>query len=99
VGTFGIKPFGSGSLLGKGKTQEERDRIAREAIRYILANPAMTAPIPGLASAAEVDNMALAVKEGAGLAAHERAELRRAAAYMLANLPPEYQWLKDWQYV
>jgi aryl-alcohol dehydrogenase-like predicted oxidoreductase len=99
VGTFGIKPFGSGSLLGKGKTQEERDRIAREAIRYILANPAMTAPIPGLASPAEVDNMALAVKEGAGLAAHEKAELRRAAAYMLANLPPEYTWLKDWQYV
>ena len=99
VGTFGIKPFGSGSLLGKGKTQEEKDRVARQAIRYILANPAMTAPIPGLASPAEVDNMALAIKEGPELDAREKAELRRAARDMMANLPPDYQWLKDWQYV
>ncbi len=29
----------------------------------------------------------------------KRAELERAARQMWANLPPNYQWLKDWEYV
>ena len=33
------------------------------AIRYILCNPAITAPIPGLINAQQVDNVAVAVKE------------------------------------
>ena len=52
-GFFGIKPFASNSLF-KGDSspdsphREEDDRIARLAIRYILCNAAITAPIPGL---------------------------------------------------
>jgi len=99
VGTFGIKPFANASLFRGAKTQEEKDRRARLAIRYILANPAITAPIPGLASAREVDNMALAVKECRKLDASEKAELDRAGREMWANLPEGYEWLRDWQYV
>jgi len=53
VGWFGIKPFASNSVF-KGTSApgdphaEEDNRIARLAIRYILCNPAITAPIPGL---------------------------------------------------
>jgi aryl-alcohol dehydrogenase-like predicted oxidoreductase len=65
VGVFGIKPFANNSLF-KGNSAphspeaEEDSRRARLAIRYILANPAITAPIPGLISAAQVDNVAMA---------------------------------------
>ena len=104
VGIFGIKPFASNSLFKgdsspESPTAEEDDRRARLAIRYILSNPAVTAPIPGLISTHQVDNMAAAVKERRELDLKEKAELRRAAREMMANLPPDYQWLKDWQYV
>jgi aryl-alcohol dehydrogenase-like predicted oxidoreductase len=99
VGAFGIKPFANASLFRGVKDQAERDRRARLAIRYILGNPAMTAPIPGLASPQEVDNMAAAVKECRQLSAAEHAELDQAGKEMWANLPANYEWLRDWQYV
>jgi len=99
VGTFGIKPFASGSLFKKVKDEEEKNRRARLTIRYILGNPAITAPIPGLATPEEVDNMALAVMERRELDMKEVSELRRMTDEMWANLPVNYQWLKDWEYV
>jgi aryl-alcohol dehydrogenase-like predicted oxidoreductase len=99
IGTFGIKPFSSGSLFQGAKDKEETNRRARLAIRYILCNPAMTAPIPGMASVQEVDNMALAVMERRELDRDETAELDRIGEQMWAALPGRYQWLKDWEYV
>ena len=78
---------------------EEDNRLARLAIRYILCNPAITAPIPGLITVEQVDNMALAVKERRELDEEEKAELDRAMDRAWANLPSHYQWLKDWEYV
>jgi len=105
VGMFGIKPFGGTSLF-KGDSSpaspeaEEDDRRARLAIRYILENPAITAPIPGLIDVHQVDNVALAVKERRQeLSAQEKAELKAAGREMWANLPQDYQWLRDWEYV
>jgi aryl-alcohol dehydrogenase-like predicted oxidoreductase len=104
VGFLGIKPFASNSIFqGDGSPTgphvEEDDRRARMAIRYILGNPAITAPIPGLVSAHHVDNIVRAVREHREFDAEERAELRQMGAQMWANLPPEYQWLKQWEYV
>ncbi len=99
IGTFGIKPFASGSLFGGAADAEEKSRRARLTIRYILGNPAITAPIPGLATPEEVDNMALAVKERRELDKAETAELHHLNEQMWANLPREYQWLKEWEYV
>ena len=100
IGTFGIKPFASNSLFQGAKTPEEKAARARLTIRHILSNPAITAPIPGLACPAEVDNVALAIKERRkALTAKETAEIERIGAEALANLPPEYQWLKNWEYV
>jgi aryl-alcohol dehydrogenase-like predicted oxidoreductase len=104
VGWFGIKPFASNSVF-KGDSSpnssaaEEDDRIARLAIRYILCNPAITAPIPGLITQHQVDNVALAVKERRQLDVEEKAQLERAMDRAWANLPPHYQFLKDWEYV
>ncbi len=104
VGVFGIKPFASNSLF-KGNsalhspTAEEDSRIARLAIRNILSNPAITAPIPGLINLDQVDNAAKAVRERRQLDAKEQADLERAGTRMWARLPHDYQWLKDFEYV
>jgi len=104
VGVFGIKPFASNSLFSGDSSPnspqaEEDDRKARLAIRYILCNPAITAPIPGLINPHQVDNVAKAVKERRELDEVEKAELSAAAEQMWANLPVNYQWLKNWEYV
>jgi len=96
VGSFGIKPYGAGSLF-RG-TQEENDRRARLALRYILLSNTVI-PIPGLNSIAHVDNAVKAVVERRQLDLKEQAELEAAGKEMWAKLPRNYQWLKDWEYV
>ncbi|MHB1037289.1 MAG: aldo/keto reductase [Pirellulales bacterium] len=104
VGWFGIKPF-AGTSLFKGSshpdspTAKEDDKLARLAIRYILCNGAITAPIPGMINEHQVDNVALAIKESRELDKTEKAVLEEATDRMWANLPYHYQWLKDWEYV
>lgn len=104
VGWFGIKPF-AGTSLFKGDSspdsphREEDDRLARLTLRYILLNPAITAPIPGLINEQQVDNAALAVMQRRELDPGEKAELEHAMDRAWASLPPHYQWLKDWEYV
>jgi aryl-alcohol dehydrogenase-like predicted oxidoreductase len=104
VGVFGIKPFadnalfkGDGSLTSPAKEQD--DRLARLALRYVLNNPAITAPIPGMINVHQVENAAMAVAERRKLDAKEKAELDASASQIWAKLKPGYQWLKDWEYV
>ena len=118
VGALGIKPFASNAIFkGDGSPDgphvEKDNKVARQTIRYILTNPAMTAPIPGLASVQQVENMALAIRERreqdlaqaddespvGRLNASAQAELDAATESMWANLEPHYQFLKDWEYV
>jgi predicted aldo/keto reductase-like oxidoreductase len=104
VGWFGIKPFASNSVF-KGDSSadnphaEQDNQIARLALRRILCNQAITAPIPGLISVPQVDNAALAVMERRQLDVAEQAQLDEAMDHAWASLPPNYQWLKDWEYV
>ncbi len=104
VGVFGIKPFSSNAIFkGRGQdddpNREEDDKRARMAIRYILNNTAITAPIPGLISQRQVDNMAEAVKERRKLDKAELRELYKFHREAWAKLPPNYQWLKEWEYM
>ena len=104
-GWFGIKPFASGSVFksrGKAdsKTKEEDDRIARMTLRYILANDALTAPIPGMITIDQVKNAVRAVNESRQLDSEEARELDETVKHMWANLPKNYQWLKhQWEWV
>ena len=104
VGLFGIKPFTSGSLFQGDSSPDHAeadadDRRARLAIRYILCNPTITAPIPGMITPQQVENAAKAAAERRELDAAETAELEQAMDEAWANLPPDYQWLKNWEYV
>jgi predicted aldo/keto reductase-like oxidoreductase len=106
VGTLGIKPFSSNALFkGDGSANSpdaaEDSRMARITLRYILNNPRLTAPIPGLASPRQVDNAVLAIKERRqqDLTQNERTQLDQAVASMWGSLSPDYHWLKAWEYV
>jgi aryl-alcohol dehydrogenase-like predicted oxidoreductase len=104
VGVLGIKPFASNSLfVGNGSPDdpnaEDDDRRARLAIRKILNNPAITAPIPGLISTHQVDNIVAAIREPRALTDEEQAELDQLSQDVRARLPADYQWLKEWEYV
>ncbi len=96
VGAFGIKPFAAGSLFTK--SQEENFKRARLALRYILASNTVI-PIPGLNSIEQVDNAVKAVQERRQFDLKEQAQLDNASKEAWANLPQNYQWLKNWQYV
>jgi len=96
VGAFGIKPFAAASLFKDDPVED--NRRARLAIRYILHSNTVI-PIPGLNSLEEVDNVARAVMERRELDLKEKAELQAAGNEMWAKLGPNYQWLKDWEYV
>jgi aryl-alcohol dehydrogenase-like predicted oxidoreductase len=107
VAWFGIKPFASGSMFqgdsSPGNEHEEEDnKIARLTLRAILTNPAITAPIPGIITPAQIDNAAIAVlqrKTMDTLDAREQAELDAATERAFANLPYHYRWLNDWNVV
>ena len=103
VGVFGIKPFSSNAVFkGDGSltsaTAGQDDRIARMAIRYIIATDVITAPIPGLINTHQVDNVVQAVKEP-HLDEAEARELQQTMDEAWAKLPANYQWLKNWEYV
>jgi aryl-alcohol dehydrogenase-like predicted oxidoreductase len=104
VGIFGIKPFADNSLFkGDGTPaspfKEEDSQRARLAIRYILGNPAISAPIPGLITMEQVENAAKAVAERRKLDRAEMHLLEKASGEMWANLRPSHQWLRNWEYV
>lgn len=104
VGMIGIKPFASGTVfksLGEpdSPTKEEDDQRARLMLRYVLCCDVLTAAIPGLITVDQVNNAARAVKEGRQF---DLAELRRCEEItrgMWDNLPPDYRWLRDWEWV
>jgi aryl-alcohol dehydrogenase-like predicted oxidoreductase len=107
VGVFGIKPFADNRLFAgdsspTSPTLEEDDKRARLAIRYVLENPAITAPIPGLATVRHVDNVVRAIEERrreGRLNPRQRAELESAARGIWARLDSSHQWLRNWEYV
>ena len=82
-----------------------RTRVAfpELALRYILSNDGITAPIPGLISIRQVKNAVRAIVERRqfDLADAEPLDqqLEPVRGEMWANLSPEYQWLKNWEWV
>ncbi|MFW6161221.1 MAG: aldo/keto reductase [Planctomycetota bacterium] len=110
VGVFGIKPFASNSIFaGSSKPddphREEDDKRARMALRYILCNPAITSPIPGLIYPHHVKNCVQAIAErrqhdlAARPAILDDPEYVAMAETAFDHLPHGYQWLRDWEWV
>ena len=101
VGMFGIKPFASGSVFkSRGrpdyKYKEEDDLRAREVIRKVLDCEALTTPIPGLVTIDQVKNVCKAIEERRKGIETSQKRYDQLTEEMWANLPPNYQWLRDW---
>ncbi len=107
VGVVTIKPFAGGSLF-RIEAQfpvvevgsEEEHELARLTISYILENESITATVPGMTTTHEIENNVRASAERtAALTEPARERLAEATHRMWAELPREYEWLREWEYV
>jgi aryl-alcohol dehydrogenase-like predicted oxidoreductase len=104
VGFIGIKPFASGAVFkSQGKpdsaTKEEDDRRARMVLRYVLSCDVLAAAIPGLITIDQVKNAARAVQQRREFDLVEQEEYEQITHHMWHNLPGNYHWLRDWEWV
>jgi predicted aldo/keto reductase-like oxidoreductase len=110
VGIVTIKPYFGGSLFkdsdGKvrfpvmGVGSKTENDLARLTLQCILANEAITAAVPGLSTVYEVENAARAsYTRPLGMSAADKEWLMDITEQQWANLPREYEWLRDWEVV
>jgi aryl-alcohol dehydrogenase-like predicted oxidoreductase len=104
VGMIGIKPFASGTVFQSrgvpdSPTKQEDDQRARLALRHVLCCDVLTAAIPGLITVDQVKNAAAAVHERRQLDLAETRRYQEITAQMWTRLPPDYQWLREWEWV
>ena len=79
---------------------EEEHKLARLTLQYILANDAITSPMPGMTTVAEVENNARASYERKATVSWEDVQwLKQKTDEAWANLPEDYTWLRDWEWV
>jgi len=108
VGVITTKPFSAGLIFGATRqefgapdsaTGADRE-LARLTLAYILAHPDISGVAVGMRLPSHVDNNVRACTER-----HVRPEhagmlrLQQAGARLWAQLPPEYQWLRQWEHV
>jgi len=108
VGLVTIKPFIGGQLfppLGKegplpGAGNKQENELARLTLQCILANDAITATVPGVDTAYQVENAVRAsYKRLLGMTDAERQLVADATREQWNNLPVHYQWIRDWEWV
>ena len=80
--------------------KEEND-LARLTLQCILAcHEEITCTVPGLTTVYEVDNAARAsYTRELAMSPADRQWLEAATREGLASLPPDYQWLRDWDVI
>ena len=109
IGVVTIKPYFGGSLFescGKDKfpvmgvgIKTEND-MARLTLQCILTNDAITATVPGLSTVYEVENAARAsYMRNMAMSPADKKWLEDVTDKEWANLPSEYEWLRDWEIV
>jgi predicted aldo/keto reductase-like oxidoreductase len=107
VGVVTIKPFAGGSLFRTkvdfpvvDMGSEEEHELARLTIGYILENGSITTTVPGMTTPHEVENNVRASSERqASLSGEGKQRLTEATDRMWAELPKDYEWLREWEYV
>jgi predicted aldo/keto reductase-like oxidoreductase len=108
VGVVTIKPFSAGLIFstprqdfGKPCTSTPEDyELARLTLSYILSNPDISAVAVGMTLLSEVDNdVRASFERHAQLDDRGTKMLRKAAERMWVNLPDDYNWLRDWEWV
>jgi aryl-alcohol dehydrogenase-like predicted oxidoreductase len=109
VGVITIKPFFGGSLFQSdnqlktgawGVGSKLENDLARVTLQCILSKDAVTAVIPGMSTAYEAENAILAsYTRPLPVTAADKVWLEAQTQQRWAALPPEYAWLRQWEYV
>jgi aryl-alcohol dehydrogenase-like predicted oxidoreductase len=106
VGVCTIKPFSAGAIFKKKpfpvvhKGLEEEHRLARLTLQYILTNEGITSVMVGMTTVHEVDNNVRASYEREkGIAWKDVQWLKRKTDQAWADLPKQYEWLREWEWV
>jgi predicted aldo/keto reductase-like oxidoreductase len=102
VGVIGLKPFGAGTTFGlkPRQIQGRVDKRARALLKEMLQEPRISAVIPGVNMAEQLEENAQGsyLKHEPKTPEDEQA-IRECTRNYYANLTPEYRWLHKWQYV
>ncbi|MFQ6130919.1 MAG: aldo/keto reductase [Armatimonadota bacterium] len=102
-GLVTIKPFAGGSLfrdaIRKQGPDVDKYEVASISLRKILSNEYLTATVPGMTTIDELENNVSIWKQPKQLTEAEQRLLTREFRHAMANLPPDYQWLREWEYV
>ena len=109
VGVITIKPFFGGSLFAShnqvktgawGAGNKLENDLARLTLQSILSKEAVTAVIPGVSTVYEAENAVLAsYTRPLPVTAADKAWLQVQTEQRWADLPAEYEWLRQWEYV
>jgi len=102
VGVIGLKPFGAGTTFGIKPQQisGQVDPNAAVLIRKMLAEPRITAVIPGVNTPEQLQvNVMGSYDRDKPLTAQEMQLLDRYAHNYRTHLTPAYQWLRNWEVV
>lgn len=102
VGVIGLKPFGAGTTFGlkprqiKGKV----DKRAHVLVKEMLAEPRLSAIIPGVNTPEQLDeNVKGSYERDKPRNAKDKQALRECTENYHAHITPEYEWLKHWETV
>jgi len=109
VGVITIKPFFGGSLFqshGQVKTgawgvgSKLENDLARLTLQSILSKDAVTAVIPGVSTVYEAENAVLAsYTRPLPVTAADEVWMEAQTERRWADLPDDYGWLRNWEYV
>jgi len=108
IGVITIKPFSAGLIFstprqdfGKPcKSTSEDYELARLTLAYVLSNPDISAVAVGMTMLSEVDNdIRASFERHTSLDKNDIQKLNEVADRMWSNLPSEYCWLKDWEWI
>jgi aryl-alcohol dehydrogenase-like predicted oxidoreductase len=103
VGVIGIKPFAAGATFVGGKPIKLEGKIDTRAIsllKAMLAEKRVSAVVPGVAVADQLNNNVQASYDrGKPLTEQDKNALRECTENFHASLPDHYQWLHRWKVV
>lgn len=103
VGVIAIKPFAAGATFIGGtptKFEGKVDTRASSLLKAMLAEKRISAVIPGVTAAEQLDeNVKASYDRDMPLTEKDKQALRECTESFHAHLPARYQWLHEWKTV
>jgi predicted aldo/keto reductase-like oxidoreductase len=99
VGIVTIKPFAGGAVFRAAKRKGEvvdNMEIAALSVKKIIANEYLTVTVLGMTTIDELENNLSVRTQPRRLSDTEHERLGKAFGEAFANLPPEYEFLREW---